>query len=685
MFDKDYDEDCDKDSQAIPKHQDRRGIRPKRLTRWVIGACLPLVALAITRAFPVSLRTYHPTYIKQFVFQSATLLVLGISLAWVNRGALSRLTAALAEPSARSFLLAFLVLCLISPLWSPAPNVSLRAALDALLYVVWAILISCWTSDRGELAGVVKAVIAAAALATVWALVQFLGPALSDPGVLEDPGYRLMLPLGNPNFMAGLANIGLLSALSYSLTVQTPFGYRLVAAAGVLVMGIAGLCTRSLAGLVGLPSGLAVLVLLWVPRRLAQRGLLLLVILGLVLTSVLARPSSSLADRLVALAMKPGSTNHARPFLWMAAVDMIRGRPVLGRGMGAFLLAHPQFRPPAANLYRWGRDEHFDIHPHNEWLDVAVEVGLLGLILYVLVIVCACGNAWRWLAVNRGNPDAWAVQAALAGVVTLQVQAMFGVGLRYWDLAPFYWALIGVLLATRPIDLPPADTQPHASRPWIRWGGSVVCIALWLALPVRGYAAQVLTLRARRAERHDVAAGHYLRAMELASYYVDAVRLRVMLAKAYLRGRDSQAQQMALESYKAADALAPGFERSKLHIAALYRRQGRDKEAVRWLETYVQQNPHLPIAWLELSKAREAIGDREAQRRRWPPAATAYRRAFRDAPTNLHAAAKLALAEAQSGHGAEARRWLRWLGLRDIRTEDLRETIRQAERAVSGP
>ena len=657
---------------------------PKSIVGWTIGVCLPLVALAITSVLPVCLRTYHPTYLKQFVFQSAVLLLLGIGLARVTKGAALRLMAALGKPSARSFLLAFLVLCLASSLWSRVSGVSLRAALEVALYVAWAFVISCWASGRGGIAWVVKAAIAAAALAAVWALVQFLLPTVSKPGLLRDPAYRLMLPLGNPNFMAGLMNVGLLSALSFAVSAPERLGGRLMAIASVLVTGAAGVCTRSLAGLVGLPSGLIVLLLLRAPRRLAIGFLALLVALSLVLACALASPGSSVANRFAMAAMNPQSTNHARPFLWMAAVEMVKGRPLLGRGTGAFLLAHPQFRPRAANLYRWGSDEHFDLHPHNEWLDVAVEVGLVGLVLYVLVLVSASADAWRWLASNRESPDAWAVRAALAGTVALQVQAMFGVGLRYWDLAPFHWTLVGALMATRPVGQPPREPQTDAPRSWARWLGVAACAALWLALPVSGYVTQVLTLKALRSNRHEVAASRYLQAMRFASYYVDTLRLRVLLAKAYLRSNDSDARQMALASYRAADVLAPGFERSKFHIGALYRRQGRDEEAVKWLEAYVQRNPYLPLAWRELSKAREAIGDRDALRHRWAATATTYRRAFRDDPTNLHAAAKLALAEAHLGHVVEAKRWLRWLEHRAIQTDDLRKTIRQAERTVNG-
>lgn len=657
-------------------------MRTKQIVGPTIVLALPLVALAITHVLPNCLKTFQPTYVKEFVFQTAVLLAAWSTLALARPTVLPGLRAFVSKPSARLVLVLLLLLSCLSPCWSRTPSASAKAAAAIAFCLVWAWVVATYVSTSDSFARVARALLVAAVLAAAWGLAEFLWPAASEPRLLRDDGYRLMRPLGNPNFMAGLLNVGILVALAQFASLRTRAPARWGAAACVPLMGAALFWTRSLAGFVALPFGLVALAFLRGPRWLRATVCVGGMISVLALAGVVAWPRSPALERFMATAMRPESTAHVRPLLWIAAVDMVKERPLFGRAMGGFITDHPTYRLPAAGLYRWASDKHFAIHTHNEWLQVAVELGLVGLALYVLLLTSAAASAWRWLQAQPHSTEAWAVSAALAGLIALQVQGMFGVGLRYWDLAPFHWTIVGMLIGTtRPLAARHREPGPVA-LPWRKWLAAGVCLALWLALPVRGYLAQALTLRALRAKDSEAATCLYLRAMRHSCHHVDEVRLPFMLASAASRWASDEGAELAIQLYRQVDRLAPNFARCRLYTGVLHLRQGRDAQAVAWLSDYLRHNPYSAQARLALARAHENLGKRAAGRHDWPASAQDFRTAFSHNPKSPEAAAGLALAEAECGHRIEARRWLRWLTTKRPQAPALREAIQRAQRLV---
>ncbi len=78
-------------------------------------------------------------------------------------------------------------------------------------------------------------------------------------------------------------------------------------------------------------------------------------------------------------------TNQVRIVMWMGAAKMWAEKPLLGQGIGTFRLMFPRFRP--SYYHRWGVSHNTD-YPHNEYIGVAADQGMLGLILF----------GWCWWA-----------------------------------------------------------------------------------------------------------------------------------------------------------------------------------------------------------------------------------------------------------------------------------------------
>lgn len=80
------------------------------------------------------------------------------------------------------------------------------------------------------------------------------------------------------------------------------------------------------------------------------------------------------------------ATLTGRTTLWSAVVDDINERPVFGYGYSVFWLAH---NPDSANVVtatHWNAP-----NSHNGYLDLCIDLGLVGLLLFL----CGFGVAWR--------------------------------------------------------------------------------------------------------------------------------------------------------------------------------------------------------------------------------------------------------------------------------------------------
>uniref|UniRef100_UPI003569AC15 O-antigen ligase family protein n=1 Tax=Pontiella sp. TaxID=2837462 RepID=UPI003569AC15 len=65
-----------------------------------------------------------------------------------------------------------------------------------------------------------------------------------------------------------------------------------------------------------------------------------------------------------------------RPQTWMDTLDMIREKPLTGYGPAAYRYAYPEFRK------RWGGQRMVTGHPHNEYLELTADFGLIGFLLF---------------------------------------------------------------------------------------------------------------------------------------------------------------------------------------------------------------------------------------------------------------------------------------------------------------
>ena len=113
---------------------------------------------------------------------------------------------------------------------------------------------------------------------------------------------------------------------------------------------------------------------------LRSKKLLLLVVTGIIVGFMFLAflPSSKFTQRVVRT-FKSGRPVGGRIFFWKGSLRIIRDYPITGLGWEGFGIVYPKYKP--------AKGRQLVCHAHNNFIDMAVDSGLLGLGIFIWLLV----------------------------------------------------------------------------------------------------------------------------------------------------------------------------------------------------------------------------------------------------------------------------------------------------------
>ena len=161
------------------------------------------------------------------------------------------------------------------------------------------------------------------------------------------------------------------------------------------------------------------------------------------------------------------SSASERLHLWGVGLKMAQANPIIGVGFNSFRYA--------VNVYDTEVSYEGEKAPHSSWIGVLSEMGVLGLILYSLVLCQVFAVARRSQRLPQDHPDARGAHAfgrALQGcVIVIAVGGTF-LHIQYTEML---WHLVGLSIALDTILKMPSEvtvpqrgvpgTSPQGERP----------------------------------------------------------------------------------------------------------------------------------------------------------------------------------------------------------------------------
>jgi len=214
-------------------------------------------------------------------------------------------------------------------------------------------------------------------------------------------------------------------------------------------------------------------------RRARWQWLIIVVVLGLAGATLLI--VTPLGSWLLGL-------GGDRTQIWHNSLDLIGDYPVTGFGLGDFEMTYSTY----VLLIHVGHT----MHAHNLWLDVWLNLGLLGLLALVGLVVNA---VWP-----KPSPSPWRMAALMTlGVIllhTLVDDSIFGYG---GAALPIIFIPLG-LLARSGTEPAPARWQPAR----VSWGVAAIGLIIGLIIPP-GRALLAANLGALQQTRQELAVYHW--------------------------------------------------------------------------------------------------------------------------------------------------------------------------------
>jgi O-antigen ligase len=345
-------------------------------------------------------------------------LLLFIVAAWLGLllGRRAHVREALARNRALiAWTVALIVWSLLTLAWAPLPGAAERPIKELLYAGLGLLLVIGAVTERSHVRWILAAFVSGAALSVLWGAARG-GLSVRDTGVAGEIANlqgRFQGGAGDPNYLAAVLVPGIMVAGGLAIRASLTRRLLLAIATAIIAVGLAA--TQSRGGLLAAIVCAVAALIIWRGRR----GMILALI-GL-----------AIAAAVVFFAANPGAlhriehSNHGsgRYDIWTIAWRIVRAHPLFGVGMAQFpqVSLHYVLLP---GLLEYVPLIEKGIVVHNVYLQLWVETGIVGLLLFLSLVVTSLVGAFRAIATfdRLGDTEmsslARTVMLALLGMLT---------------------------------------------------------------------------------------------------------------------------------------------------------------------------------------------------------------------------------------------------------------------------
>ncbi len=304
-------------------------------------------------------------------------------------------------------------------------------------------------------------------------------------------GSRVHSSLGNPVLFGTYLVIMLPLLLSLARGSQEE-RWRMLAWLLILVGGINLIFTESRGAWLGLTAAALAIFIRWRKNAAVKKRLkvirpkaaqpqsknrtlvvtIILIIAVLLATSILFVPNNHLKKQLTSTFTLTDGSAAARIETWKTSLKMIKSRPLTGYGLEQMGYWSPIYK--TARQVAIEPDSAPD-QAHNDLLQMAVDAGIPGMLLYIWMFTVAILGLFKSRTVFRSSY----LTGLFGAIIGYLAQAQTGIPSVF--TTPLIWSLLGVAANLRYPIKPVTVTIPHWFK--LKFAVSVLAIAFaWLAV-----------------------------------------------------------------------------------------------------------------------------------------------------------------------------------------------------------
>jgi O-antigen ligase len=257
-----------------------------------------------------------------------------------------------------------------------------------------------------------------------------------------------------PNHIAHLFQMWLPFCLVFLFIPQFGWFWRICFAYALALFGLLIYQTQSRAGLLGSVAAFGATVLLMVLRKSRRAFYIALLVVpllgagvvgGLWAGSAMFRTRMQPVVKFVGLVVSGKGIDENfidfRPLTWLDTIKMIKDRPAFGFGPGNYALTYEDYRQRCQAV----RIE--TVHPHNEYLELLAEYGLVGGVLVLCLLISFSVQMIRFIRTSSRPYHALPAAALLGALAGTAVHGFFDFELHIFPNAMMLALLAGCAVA----------------------------------------------------------------------------------------------------------------------------------------------------------------------------------------------------------------------------------------------
>jgi O-antigen ligase len=376
-------------------------IVPIALARIQVAVCIWVAVLFFSRVGGVS---QIPDHLLEFIIACWIALLL-------SRRSSIRFSLAVYRPII-ALVVCFLAWQILTVAWAPVPGAAGENAKDLIFAGLGLLVILGTFTERKHLRWLAIAFVLGATLTVLYGLAKG-GLSTSGASAVTNPEGRLQAGEGDPNYLAAVLVPAIM--LAVGLTFGRSRMQQALLTISIVVLAIGLAATQSRGGLIAAVVGAGGAIALWRGRRFAV-ALMLLIAGGVTGGFFLADPSDFTR-------IDTPNGGSGRSDIWEVALRILHAHPFFGIGLAQFPEVSPRYvaAPGALNRVADLVDQHIVVH--NLYLQLWVETGIPGLLLFIALIVVSMWGGWRsigsFVAVGDEAMSALARLALLATLSTV--------------------------------------------------------------------------------------------------------------------------------------------------------------------------------------------------------------------------------------------------------------------------
>jgi len=297
--------------------------------------------------------------------------------------------------------------CLLSTLWSQFPELTLRYGLQLAFTLVVAVVVT----GRVSVSTLMRGLFIVYAIGVVLSLVIGYRPM----------GAAWLGIFGSKNAFAAHVAVFALTAMAVTADKGSHPLLRLSALGGLAISGPLLVLAQSAGAILMVMPCLAIMIFTMLTARLSPMQKLFLAAFLAIVVAALALVLMVAGDTLLAEVLEGSgkdATLTGRTDLWATGLSFIAERPLQGLGYRAFWVVG--FAPAEELWAMFMVPSGAGFNFHNTYISNAVEIGLIGLLLQMMIIYGG-GALIAAYAILRPNP----ANALLLGMQALMILRSF--------------------------------------------------------------------------------------------------------------------------------------------------------------------------------------------------------------------------------------------------------------------